>query len=143
MAVTTVMAALGFLTQLVFNDAYIWLVNIVGISGIIMWLGIAVSHLRFRRAYWIQGYLLEDLPYRSPFYPVGPIIAFIMCLVVMAGQNYEAIIHGQVWQVASSYIGLPLFGVVWWGYHLVRKDRLVSFEEMDVAPVKIEPVSGS
>ena len=143
MAVTTVTAALGFLTQLVFNDAYIWLVNIVGISGIIMWLGIAVSHLRFRRAYWIQGYLLEDLPYRSPFYPVGPIIAFIMCLVVMAGQNYEAIIHGQVWQVASSYIGLPLFGVVWWGYHLVRKDRLVSFEEMDVAPVKIEPVSGS
>ena len=108
-----------------------------------MWLGIAVSHLRFRRAYWLQGYRLEDLPYRSPFYPVGPIIAFIMCLVVMAGQNYEAVIHGQVWEVASSYIGLPLFGVVWWGYHLVRKDRLVSFEEMDVAPVKIEPVSGS
>ena len=143
MAVTTVTAALGFLTQLVFNDAYIWLVNIVGISGIIMWLGIAVSHLRFRRAYWLQGYRLEDLPYRSPFYPVGPIIAFIMCLVVMAGQNYEAVIHGQVWEVASSYIGLPLFGLVWWGYHLVRKDRLVSFEEMDVAPVKIEPVSGS
>lgn len=48
MAVTTVTAACGFSsTQLVFNDAYIWLVNIVGISGIIMWLGIAVSHIRF------------------------------------------------------------------------------------------------
>ena len=143
MAVTTVTAALGFLTQLVFNDAYIWLVNIVGISGIIMWLGIAVSHIRFRRAYLLQGYRLEDLPYRSPFFPAGPIIAFIMCLVVMAGQNYEAVLHGQVWEVASSYIGLPLFGAVWWGYHLVRKDRTVPLDEMDVAPVEIEPVSNS
>lgn len=72
MAVTTVTAACGFLTQLVFNDAYIWLVNIVGISGIIMWLGIAVSHIRFRRAYLLQGYRLEDLPYRSPFFPAVP-----------------------------------------------------------------------
>ena len=141
MAVTTVTAALGFLTQLVFNDAYIWLVNIVGISGIIMWLGIAVSHIRFRRAYLLQGYRLEDLPYRSPFFPAGPIIAFVMCLVVMAGQNYEAVLHGQVWEVASSYIGLPLFGVVWWGYHLARKDRVVPLAEMDVAPVEIEPVT--
>jgi Amino acid transporters len=141
MAVTTVTAALGFLTQLVFNDAYIWLVNIVGISGIIMWLGIAVSHIRFRRAYLLQGYRLEDLPYRSPFFPAGPIIAFVMCLVVMAGQNYEAVLHGQVWEVASSYIGLPLFGVVWWGYHVARKDRVVPLAEMDVAPVEIEPVT--
>ena len=143
MAVTTVTAACGFLTQLVFEDAYIWLVNIVGISGIIMWLGIAVSHIRFRRAYLLQGYRLEDLPYRSPFFPAGPIIAFIMCLVVMAGQNYEAVLHGQVWEVASSYIGLPLFGAVWWGYHLVRKDRTVPLDEMDVVPVEIEPVSNN
>ena len=64
-----------------------------------------------------------------------------MCLVVMAGQNYEAVLHGQVWEVASSYIGLPLFGVVWWGYHVARKDRIVPLEEMDVAPVEIEPVA--
>ena len=134
MAVTTVTAACGFLTQLVFNDAYIWLVNIVGISGIIMWLGIAVSHIRFRRAYLLQGYRLEDLPYRSPFFPAARSSLFVMCLVVMAGQNYEAVLHGQVWEVASSYIGLPLFGVVWWGYHVARKDRVVPLAEMDVAP---------
>ena len=141
MALTTVMAACGFLTQLVFEDAYTWLVNIVGISGIIMWLGIAVSHIRFRRAYLLQGNRLEDLPYRSPFFPAGPIIAFVMCLVVMAGQNYEAVLHGQVWEVASSYIGLPLFALVWWGFHVARKDRMVSLEEMDVAGVDIEPIS--
>ena len=141
MALTTVMAACGFLTQLVFEDAYTWLVNIVGISGIIMWLGIAVSHIRFRRAYLLQGNRLEDLPYRSPFFPAGPIIAFVMCLVVMAGQNYEAVLHGQVWEVASSYVGLPLFALVWWGFHVARKDRMVSLEEMDVAGVDIEPVS--
>ena len=48
---------------------------------------------------------------------------------------------GRSGEVASSYIGLPLFGVVWWGYHVARKDRVVPLAEMDVAPVEIEPVT--
>ncbi len=48
---------------------------------------------------------------------------------------------GRSGRLPSSYIGLPLFGVVWWGYHVARKDRVVPLAEMDVAPVEIEPVT--
>ena len=65
-----------------------------------------------------------------------------MCLVVMAGQNYEAVLHGQVWEVASSYIRpAALRSRVGGATSVARKDRTVSLEEMDVAPVEIEPVT--
>ncbi len=125
------------LTQLVFSDAYIWLVlNIVGISGIIMWLGIAVGHDRFRRAYLLQGYRLEDLPYRSPFFPAGPHHRFRHVLGRMAGQNYEAVLHGQISEVASSYIG-PAALRRWFELPRRAQNRVVPLAEMDVAPVEI------
>lgn len=56
MLATAVVSALGFCTALVGEGtAYTWLVSIVGVSGIFMWLGIAACHIRFRRAYLLQG----------------------------------------------------------------------------------------
>ncbi|MDI8799891.1 hypothetical protein MJM59_30530, partial [Salmonella enterica subsp. enterica serovar Montevideo] len=44
-------------------------------TGFIAWLGIAISHYRFRRGYVIQGYDVNDLPYRSGFFPLGPTLS--------------------------------------------------------------------
>ncbi len=43
-------------------------------TGFIAWLGIAISHYRFRRGYVLQGNDLNNLPYRSGFFPLGPIL---------------------------------------------------------------------
>lgn len=48
-----------------------WLVNLVGLSIIIVWLLINVTHIRFRKAYISQGYKIADLPYKALFYPFG------------------------------------------------------------------------
>ena len=141
MLATAAVSALGFCTALVGEGtAYTWLVSIVGVSGIFMWLGIAACHIRFRRAYLLQGYKLEDLPYRAPFFPFGPILAFGMCLIVLLGQNYEAIFLGQLWEIISAYIGVPLFLGVWLGYHLIKKDRMTPLAELDVRGVTREQI---
>ena len=138
MAATAAVGGLGFVAALIGEgSAYTWLLNVSGLSGFIVWLGIAACHWRFRRAYVRQGRSLDELPYRAPFFPAGPILAFTMCLIVLLGQNYEAVFRGQLWEVASSYIGLPIFLLIWWGYHLVKKDRLVSLDEMDVDGVTV------
>ena len=140
MLATSAVGALGFVAALVSEDtAYTWLLNVSGLSGFIVWLGIAACHWRFRRAYVKQGHSLDELPYKAPFFPFGPILAFTMCLIVLLGQNYEAVFRGQLLQVASSYIGLPIFLLIWLGYHLVKKDRTVSLDEMDVEGVTITP----
>jgi len=46
-----------------------------------------------------------------------------MCIIIMIGQVYEAFVQGTYMEVLPSYIGLPLFLIVWLGFHLVKRDR--------------------
>ncbi|MGQ0473981.1 MULTISPECIES: amino acid permease [Acinetobacter] len=136
---TTAIAALCFLTtffgeQEVFN----WLLNMSGMCGFIVWLGIAISHYRFRKGYLAQGYQLEGLAYRAKFFPFAPWFAFILCSIVVLGQNYQAVLDGEWLAVLSTYIGILLFLVIWLGYKWKYKTKLVSYQEMDVQPMNIE-----
>lgn len=136
---TTAIAALCFLTtffgeQEVFN----WLLNMSGMCGFIVWLGIAISHYRFRKGYLAQGYQLEGLAYRAKFFPFAPWFAFVLCSIVVLGQNYQAVLEGEWLAVLSTYIGILLFLVIWLGYKWKYKTKLVSYQEMDVQPMNIE-----
>ena len=136
---TTAIAALCFLTtffgeQEVFN----WLLNMSGMCGFIVWLGIAISHYRFRKGYLAQGYKLEDLAYRAKFFPFAPWFAFILCAIVVLGQNYQDVLAGQWMGVLSTYISIPLFLAIWFGYKWKKKSKLVSYQEMDVQPMKLD-----
>ena len=131
---TALVGAAGFLTAVVGQDtAYTWLLNVSALCGFIVWLGIAVCHFRFRRAYVLQGNDPADLPYQAPWFPLGPVLAFTLCALVILGQNYEAVFKGQLVEVLSSYIGLPVFGAIWLGHRLVTGSRMVRLEEADVS----------
>ncbi|WP_419878538.1 amino acid permease [Brevibacillus centrosporus] len=132
--VTALIGALAFLSSLFGEGAvYVWLLNASGMSGFIAWLGIAVSHYRFRKALLAKGRDLSELPYRAKWFPFGPIFAFIICCVVIVGQNYTAFTGEAIdWNGAMvSYIGLPLFLVVWLVYKFSKKTKLVPLEKVD------------
>ncbi|QUG75071.1 amino acid permease [Erwinia sp. E602] len=131
---TTVVAGLCFLSSMFGNQTvYLWLLNTSGMTGFIAWLGIAISHYRFRKGYMTQGRDLADLPYRSGFFPLGPIFAFVLCLMITLGQNYQAFLADTIdWGgVAATYIGLPLFLAIWLGYRWTHKTRVVKYREME------------
>lgn len=80
-----------FLSSMFGNQVvYLWLLNTSGMTGFIAWLGIAISHYRFRKGYMLQGYDLNKLPYRSGFSNWPYFFAFVLCLVITLGQNYQA-----------------------------------------------------
>ncbi len=138
---TTAIAALCFLTTFVGEqEVFNWLLNMSGMCGFIVWLGIAISHYRFRKGYIAQGYKLEDLAYRAKFFPFAPWFAFILCSIIILGQNYEAVTGGKIdWiGLLSTYISIPLFLVIWFGYKLKHKTKLVSYKEMDVKPGNLD-----
>ncbi|SDN67732.1 Amino acid permease [Paenibacillus sp. yr247] len=92
-------AALGMLTFLAsfFGDGqvYIWLLNASGMPGFIAWLGIAISQYRFRKVYVAQGRKISDLPYCSKWFPFGPILAGLMCMIVIIGQSISTFSDGH------------------------------------------------
>lgn len=110
---------------------YSWLLNASGMSGFIAWLGIAISHYRFRKAYIAQGKSLNELPYRAKWFPFGPILAGVLCAIVMVGQCMGAFKDGQVdWAyLIASYVGIPLFLALWLGYKWKHKTRMLKLEE--------------
>ncbi len=131
---TAAVGLFGFLTALVGQGAaYAWLLNVSGLCGFIVWVGIAISHYRFRRGYIAQGGDVRDLPYKASFFPLGPLVAFAMLLIVIAGQNYEAVLAGRGLEVLSAYIGLPVFLALWIGHRLVTKSKMVTLSAMDLS----------
>ncbi|MFY4775727.1 amino acid permease [Metabacillus sp. RGM 3146] len=132
--VTAAVGAIAFFASL-FGDGvvYTWLLNASGMSGFIAWLGIAVSHYRFRKAYVAQGRDMKDLPYQSKWFPFGPIFAFVLCGIVILGQNYTAFTGGKIdWNgIMVSYIGLPLFVAVWLIYKFKNKTKVVPLKECE------------
>ncbi|MDN0073609.1 amino acid permease [Crenobacter sp. SG2303] len=139
---TTAVGALCFLTSL-FGDktVYLWLLNTSGMTGFIAWLGIAISHYRFRKGMQAQGRSVEDLPYRAKLFPFGPTFAFALCMIIALGQDYQAFSKATVdWAgVAATYVGIPLFLAIWWGYRIKHKTRLVSYRDMDLDGHHVHP----
>lgn len=64
-----------------------------------------------------------------------------MLVIVIIGQNVEAVVNGRVLEVASAYIGLPAFLLLWLIHRLVtgRRSSTVPLDEMDVEGLEIKP----
>jgi lysine-specific permease len=107
-------------------------------SGFIAWLGIAICHYRFRKAYIAQGKDLNDLPYKSGFYPFGPIFAFVLCTIVILGQNFPAFMGNEIdwYGILISYIGLPLFFLAFLGFKIVKRTKMTPLQEADFSKVE-------
>ena len=101
-------------------------------TGFIAWLGIAVSHYRFRKGYLAQGGKLSDLPYQASFFPFGPLFAFVLCLIITLGQNYQAFMEERIdWGgVVATYIGLPVFLGIWLAYRLIKRSHFIRYQDM-------------
>ncbi|MEW9809005.1 MAG: amino acid permease [Candidatus Symbiodolus clandestinus] len=141
---TTAVAALCFLSALFGEQKiYIWLLSASAMSGFIVWVGIALSHYRFRRGYLLQGYDIHALPYRAKWFPCGPIMALIFCLLIMLGQGIPAFIDNS-WnwqQLCMTYLGIPLFLLLWGGYRYYHKSSWVSYQAMDFNPYEKDNLS--
>jgi lysine-specific permease len=129
--------------------AFVWFLSITAVSGFISWWGIAVVHIRFRRAFKAQGRSLDDLPYKALLYPISPIIAIFLTTFITLGQGkiFFFFLHSDDIKLfigygsfypqfdgitfVTSYIGLvPVF--VWYvGYKIIRRSKVVPLVDVD------------
>jgi len=97
---------------------FIWLLNVIGISALLVWTSIGVISLRFRQAYKAQGLSLFDLPYQQPFYPLLPIGVVILGTLMFIALGYASV-QQQPFDprnVVATYIGVALYVILFCGY---------------------------
>ena len=111
---------------------YLFLINLSGVSGFIYWLGVALCHYRFRKAYVAQGYKLEDLPYKAKWFPLGPIFTGIVSLLLIIFANSWIFkVHPFNWFNLFTYAAVPVFLILYFGFKYTRKTTILKLTECD------------
>ena len=130
---TLVVSLATFAASIFGQRMYMWLVAASGLTGFIVWVGIALSHYRFRRAWVVQGHRVEELRYHAKLFPLGPILALILCIIVIGGQNIEAFVNWNWQEIGITYISVPLVLALYLGYKIRYHTRIVPLKEMDLS----------
>jgi lysine-specific permease len=134
---TGLVATLSFLSSLVGEQTIFWLLlNASAISGFVIWWGISICHLRFRKAWIAQGHSVDEFKFKSRFYPFGNWFALVVVTVVILGCNmwvFES--TDTFWfDFITSYILIPVIPIVYLVFKAVRKTKIVPLLECDFTP---------
>lgn len=65
------------------TTVYLALVAVSGLATLLVWLTVAICHMRFRSEWVKQGHSPSELSYQARWYPVTPIVAIVLCLLVL------------------------------------------------------------
>jgi lysine-specific permease len=129
---TGLVSALAFFSTMVGeHKIYQVFYNASSLSGFLIWLGIAICHLRFRRAWVAQGRSPDELKFKSKFYPYGPWLALILFLAVLFGANigvFQAPVFSW-FDFITGYLMIPVFIILYLGHKFKNKTRLVPLKE--------------
>ncbi|QGG60340.1 amino acid permease [Loigolactobacillus bifermentans] len=133
--VTTVIGLFTFLTGIFGPRIYLFLVSASGLTGFIAWLGIAISHYRFRRAFVAQGHQLSELKYHAKLFPFGPVLAMVLGVLVIIGQDLNSVKHLDWQALGVSYMSVPLFIILYSYYKIRHKTKVIPLDKVDLTKI--------
>ncbi|KJZ76426.1 hypothetical protein HIM_04155 [Hirsutella minnesotensis 3608] len=128
-------ALLAFL-QLESNAAVVldWFVQLVTASQLINYAVVCFTYLCFYRAMQAQGLSRDSLPYKARFMPYAAYYGLTGTLIMAFVGGYTVFLPGQ-WKVPNflfSYTMIPVFPILFFGWKLVHKTRLLKPGEVDL-----------
>ena len=101
------------------DKVYLVLVSISGFAVVAVWMGIAASQYFFRKQFIREGGNVNDLVFKTPLYPIVPILAFVLCALSLVGIGFDPA------QRIALYCGIPFVLTTYTVYHLVYRKKLV------------------
>ncbi|KAG7664240.1 uncharacterized protein J8A68_002254 [[Candida] subhashii] len=116
-------------------EVFTYLVNVVSLTGLIAWSCVLTIHIRFMKALKAQGYDRKTtLVYRSPFQPWGSYLALSICVLVIFIKNFTVFLGNSFTYKSfiTGYIVLPIFLMMYFGYKIVHKTKIIKPEEVDL-----------
>jgi S-methylmethionine transporter len=119
---------LALFTSIIAPDTvYIVLVSISGLAVVVVWMSISASQFLFRRQYMKEGNSLEDLVFRTPLYPLVPIVSFLLCFASLIGIAFDPT------QRFALYCVIPFILFCYGSYYVTQnlKKRGVDYVEQN------------
>jgi len=73
------------------GNVFNWLLSLSGLSSFFIFGSIAVAHIRFRKAWALQGHSIDELPFRAQFGVIGSYMCAVLNLLCLIAQFYVAL----------------------------------------------------
>lgn len=100
------------------ETVFVWLLSIAGLGAQVGWISITASQIAFRRKFIREGGRVEDLKFKTPLYPVLPIIALTLNIIVLSSLAFDSE------QRLALYLGVPFVIACYLIYHFrIKKNR--------------------
>jgi amino acid transporter len=123
------------------SKAFTWMIAISGLAVILTWGSICLCHIRFRRAWRLQGHTLDELAFKSQATIWGSWAGLIFnCLVLVAQfwTGFAPVGYGEmtaaerVESFFTAYLAAPIAIVCYIGFKLVYKTKIKRARDIDV-----------
>jgi amino acid transporter len=140
LAVSAVLSLLAFMnvsseSKKIFN----YFINCITVFGLIVWICILLSHIKFVRAYRAQKLPVQGLRYRAPLGIWGSWGAMLFCGIVVFTKNFAVFLydpttgkHFDYKTFIDGYIAIPVFLIIFVGYKVAYRTRGVKPAEADL-----------
>lgn len=113
-------------------SAYSYIVNLSGVAVFIVWGAVNVYHLRFRKAWALQGRTVSELPYAGLWYPYLPIFGIAANAFLALIQGWSTFKPFSAKDFVDAYILLPFFFVLFLFLKVINKTKRVRLSEVDL-----------
>ena len=115
------------------SDIVFSLLNIIGSLVIVVWASSIVAQIRLRSAIKKQNKNPDEvLPYKAPFYPLGPIIVIIALLFLFIGNSIGAILAGDINVLIRNLSPMIILAIIYFVHKLLRQTKIVKLEDIDL-----------
>lgn len=141
-------SAFGFLAFLAASNsedkAFLWMQALSGLSSIFTWGSICLAHIRFRKAWKLQGHSLDDLAFTSQAGVAGSWVGLIFNILVLVAQFWTGFSppqrEGQTLSGAAArtesffqaYLAVPIVLTCFVTYKLYYKTSILHCRDMDL-----------
>lgn len=118
------------------STVFNWLQDLVSITTLTNWMSILVTYLRFYYGCKKQGISRKSLPWATPLQPYISWASLFLLTILLITGGYSTFIKGH-WDnesFVSSYINIPLFLILYFGYKFIRKTKIVPLEDIPIQP---------
>ncbi|KAH9814322.1 amino acid permease/ SLC12A domain-containing protein [Melampsora americana] len=121
------------------GEVFGWLSTMTSVTGLLTWVGILITYLRFDAGVKAQGIDRDLFPYKSTLRTAGAIYALVMCCLILLFNSYTVFINDH-WSTAdfiTGYLPIALAFILYGGsryyYQKVAKIRAspLGVHEMD------------
>ncbi|KAJ6586260.1 amino acid permease/ SLC12A domain-containing protein, partial [Mycena vulgaris] len=115
------------------STALNWLSNLVAIIGFCTWGLISLTYIRFYHGLKHHKIDRTKFSYWNRFQPYPAYWALGWSIVIVLFNGWPVFLKGQ-WMTSNfiiAYINIPIFGLLYAAYKIIRKSSIVSLESMD------------